>query len=208
MSDQVSIEFPRQDVRALWAQIDRAQKELGKGLGQAIRFAAFSVAQSLGVRTRVAPKYRRYSEIKEGRGVAKGKGGKKYKITSWKKGSKNTFNVRAASVKELKQKRQVIIANAGLAKSAWYWGIKQIGGGKNISMKGVNPKAKQRGERNMETTSRLRGDDPFVKIVNSLPYAASALRGGMAAVNGVMGKAARYMEHVISGKIEEKLGAK
>lgn len=204
----VSIKWPRQDVRALWAQIDRAQKELGKGLGPAIRFAGWSVARALGVKTNIAPKYRPYKVIQEGRGVAKRKGGKKYEVTSWKKGHAKTFNIRAASVSELKKKGQVRIGNAGLAKSAWMWGIKKIGGGKNISMKGVTPGAKRFGERNMETTSRLRGDDPFVKIVNSLPYATNALHGGMSAVNGAMGKAARYMEHVIDDKIKTKMGAK
>ena len=204
----VSIEFPRQDVRAMWAQIDRAQKELGQDLGQAIRFAAWSVARSLGVITKVASKYRPYKVIKEGRGAAKGKGGKKYEVTSWKKGREKTFNVRAASVSELKKMGQVRIGNAGLAKSAWMWGIKKLGSGSGIGMKGVTPGAKQRGQQNMDVTQRLRGDDPFVKIVNSLPYAASALQGGMGAVNGVMSKAARSMEKIIDDKIKKKLGAK
>lgn len=208
MSDQVSIEWPKQDVRALWAQIDRAQKELGKDLGQAIRFAAWSVAQSLGVVTKVAPKYRDYRVIKEDRGVAKGKGGKKYEVTSWKKGHAKTFNVRASSVSELKKTGKVRIGNAGLAKSAWMWGIKKLGSGGGVSMKGVTPGAKQRGQRNMDVTQRLRGDDPFVKIVNSLPYAASALHGGMGAVNDVMGKAARSMGKIIEANIAKKLGAK
>lgn len=208
MSDQVSIEWPRHDVRALWTQIERAQKELGKDLGQAIRFAAWNLARSLGVVTKVAPKFRPYRVLKEGRGVAKGKGGKKYEVTSWKSGRSKTFNVRAASVAELKKMRQVRIGNAGLAKSAWMWGIKKLGSGSGISMKGVTPGAKRRGQQNMDVTQRIRGDDPFVKIVNSLPYAESALQGGMSAVTGAMGKAARSMEKIIDGDIQKKLGAK
>ena len=208
MSDAVSIEWPKRDVRALWTQIDRAQKELGKNLGQAIRFAAWSVARSLGVVTKVAPKFRSYEVVKEGRGVAKGKGGKKYQVISWKKGSAKTFNVRAASVSELKKMAQVRIWNAGLAKSAWMWGIKKLGSGSGISMKGVTAGAKKRGSGNMDVTQRLRGDDPFVKIVNSLPYAASALQGGTGAVNGAMGSAARSMEKIIDANIAKKLGAK
>jgi hypothetical protein len=208
MSDAVSIEWPKQDVRALWAQIDRAQKELGKGLGPAIRFAAWSVARSLGVLTKVAPKYRPYKVIKEGRGVAKGKGGKKYEVTSWKKGHAKTFNIRAASVSELKKKGQVRIGNAGLAKSAWMRGVKKLGSGSGIGMKGVTPGAKRRAAGNMDVTQRLRGDDPFVKIINSLPYAASALKGGMSAVNGAMGSAARSMEKIVDANITKKLGAK
>ena len=208
MSDQVSIVWPKQDVRALFAQMDRAQKELGKNLGQALRFAAWSVARALGVKTDVAAKYRPYKVIKEGRGIAKRKGGKKYEVTSYKKGRKNTFNVRAASVSALKKTGQVRIGNAGLAKSSWMWGIKKLGSGGGVSMKGVASRVKQRGGQNMDVTQRLRGDNPFIKIVNSLPYAGDALRGGTGAVNNAMSKAARSMEKVIDANIAKKLGAK
>jgi len=204
----VSIVFPKRDTRALFAQMDRAQKELGKGLGQTIRFAAWSVARSLGVGTDVAPKYRPYKVVAEGRGVAKRRGGKKYEVTSLKKGHKKTFNVRAESVSELKKKGQVKIGNAGLAKASWMWGIKKLGSGSGVSMKGIASRVKQRGSQNMDVTQRLRGDDPMIKIVNSLPYAGDALRGGMGAVNTAMGKAARSMEKIIDANIAKKLGAK
>jgi len=208
MSNQASMVWPKQDVRALFAQMDRAQKELGKNLGQTLRFAAWSVARSLGVVTNVAPKYRPYEVVKEGRGMAKRKGGKKYEVTSLKKGRKNTFNVRAASVSALKKMGQVRIGNAGLAKSSWMWGIKKLGSGGGVSMKGIASKVKQRGSQNMDVTQRLRGDNPFVKIVNSLPYAANALRGGMGSVNNAMGKAAKSMEKIIDANIAKKMGAK
>ena len=204
----VSIEFPKRDVRALFAQMVRAQKELGKNVGQALRFAAWSVARSLGVVTDVAPKYRQYKVIQEGRGIAKRRGGKKYEVTSWKKGHKKTFYVRATSVSELKKKGQVRIGNAGLAKSSWMWGIKKLGSGGGVSMKGIAQKVKQRGGQNMDVTQRLRGDDPMVKIVNSLPYAGDALRGGMGAVNTAMNKAVRSMEKIIDANIAKKMGAK
>jgi len=204
----VSIEFPRRDVRALFAQLDRAQKELGKNVGQALRFAAWSVARSLGAVTDVAPKYRHYKVVAEGRGVAKRRGGKKYEVTSWKKGHAKTFNIRAASVAQLKRTPQVRIGNAGLAKSSWMWGIKKLGSGGGVSMKGVTPGARKRGSQNMDVTQRLRGDDPMVKIVNSLSYAGDALRGGMGDVNNAMGKAVRSMEKIIDANIAKKLGAK
>jgi len=208
MSDQVSIEWPKQDVRALWAQIDRAQKELGRDLGQAIRFAAWSVARSLGVVTKVAPKYRDYKVVKEGRKVAKRAGSKLYEVTSWKKGREHTFNVRAASVAELKTKPQVKISNAGRAKSAWMWGIKKLGSGGGVSMKGVTSKGFKVAQNSMDVEQKLTGDNPYVKIINSLPYAVSALKGGMGSVNDAMGKAARSMARIINADIKKKLGAK
>jgi len=208
MSDAVTIEWPQADVDALWRQVARAQKELGRDLGQAVRFAAYKVAQSLGVKTKIAPKYRKYEVIKEPAGVVRLKGGKKYEVTSRKKGVKKQFNLRAASVAELKKMPQVRIGKAGLAKSAWMWGIKKIGGGKNIGMAGATQTAKRLGQRNMAVESRIRGDDPYVKMVNSLPYAESALKGGASMVNSAMGKAARSMEKIIDSNIKKKLGAK
>ena len=208
MSNQTSIVWPKQDVRALFAQMDRAQKELGKNLGQALRFAAWSVARSLGVVTDVSKKYRPYKAIKEARGIAKRKGGKKYEVTSFKKGRKKTFNVRSASVSALKKTGQVRIGNAGLAKSSWMWGIKKLGSGGGVSMKGVSSRVKRRGSQNMDVSQRLRGDDPFIKIVNSLSYAGDALRGGTGTVNNAMAKAARAMVKVIDANIAKKMGAK
>ena len=208
MSDAVSIEWPREDVRALWRQVDRAQKELGKTLGQAVRFAAWSVATSVGARTKVARKVRPYRVIEESRGEARRKGGKKYAITSHKRGRKNVFNRRFASVRELKESPQARIGNAGLAKSSWFWGIKKIGGGRNISQKGITDSAKRSGSRVMDVESRLKGDDPFVKMTNTLSYAIDALRGGMGEVNRSMGSASRSMEKIIDHNIAKKMGAK
>jgi len=53
-----SIEFPRADVDALFRQIDRAQKELGKSMARSVSWAAEYVAHSLAAATKVAPKLR------------------------------------------------------------------------------------------------------------------------------------------------------
>jgi hypothetical protein len=57
-----SIEFPRGDVDALFRQIDRAQKDLGKSMARSVSWAAAYVAHSLAAATRVAPKLRRVVE--------------------------------------------------------------------------------------------------------------------------------------------------
>ena len=207
MSDQVSIEWPKQAARVA-AQIDRAQKELGRDLGQAIRFAAWSVARSLGVMTKVAPKYRDYKVVKEGRGVAKRAGSKLYEVTSWKKSQKHTFNMRAVSVSQLKETPQVKIKNRGRAKSVWMWGIKKLGSGGGVSMSGVTSAGYLAAQQAMDVEQKLSGDNPYVKMVNSLPYAVNALKGGMGSVNDAMGKAARSMARIINADIKKKLGAK
>ena len=208
MSDAVSIEWPKDDVQAMFRQIERAQKELGKTLGQAVRFAAWSVASSIGAKTTVAKKVRPYKVVSEGRGEARRKGGKKYAITSHRRGSKNVFHRRFESVRELKESPQARIGKAGLAKSSWFWGIKKIGGGRNIGQAGMTSTAKRRGSQVMDVESRLRGDDPFVRMTNTLPYAVDALRGGMGEVNSAMGSASRHMEKIIDSNIKKKMGAK
>jgi hypothetical protein len=166
------------------------------------------VARSLGVITKVAPKCREYRVIKEARGVARKAGSKLFEITSWKKGNKRTFQIRAKSVAELKQTPQVIISNAGRAKAAWMWGVKKLGSGKGVSMNGVTSRGYKVAGSNMDVTQKLEGNDPFVKIVNSLPYATNAFKGGSGVVEGAMGKAARSMARIINADIAKKLGAK
>lgn len=208
MPVETTVEFPAADTRALFAQMERNSREFGRTLGSSLRFAGWSVASSLGAATRVAKKYRPYHQRDEARGVASARGKKAYRVTSHKKGGANKFTVYAASVKELKTMPQVRIGRAGLAKSAWFWGIKGIGGGRNISTAGATPGAKSGAGRFMETEKRLTGDDPFIRIVNSLPYARDAMRGGDARIQEAMGKAARQMERIIDANIKKAMAAK
>ena len=209
MSDAVSIDFPKADSDALWAQVDRAQKALGKSLGAAVRFAAWSVATSLGARTRVAEKFRPYKEIKETAKERRVWGGQKlYRVTSHKKGGPIHFVVRSKGVADLKKKPQVQIGQRGLAKMAWFWGISQIGGGRNIGKKGASPLAQKSARDAATVTKRLKGDDPFVRLTNKLPYARNALTGGESALNTAMGSAARHMAKIIDGNIAKKFGVR
>ena len=208
MSDDVSIEFPQADVKRIFAQIQRAQKELGKNIGQAVKFAAWSVAQSLGVKTEVAKKYRPYKQVPEPRGRVIKKGGKKYEVTCFKKGRRNTFMTRAPSVSALKKSPQVRIGNAGLAKAAWMWGIKTLGSSSKLGTKGMTSGARKLGKQHVFVIKRLTGEDPYVKIVNKIRYAGDAMKGGPGEVSSAMGKAARHMERIIDAGIAKKLGAK
>lgn len=205
----VSIEFPREDVRRLFAAMERARRDVGKGLGQSLKFAAWSVSSTLGAATNVAPKYRAYSEAKEPRAAVLARGGKRrFDVTSMKRGAPKTFAVYATSVAALKRTPQVRIGKAGLAKSAWFWGLRKLGSSKGFSMKGATDAARKTGRGVVDVTQRLRGDDPMVKISNRLGYAGAALRGGTSAITSALGKAARHMEHVVSGQIAKKMGAK
>jgi hypothetical protein len=205
MSNAVGIEFPKKDVSELWRQIERAQKELGKDIGQAVRFGAWSVARSLGVVTNVSKKYRPYKAVKQSRGKSNYKGVKKFTVTSWKKGNKNKFTVYAPKVSELKKMPQVRIGKAGLAKSSWMRGIRQIGGGQNISMAGTTKTAKDQGKRVIDVEKNLKSNNPFVKITNKLNYITDAMKGKEGAVTSAMGKASRAMAKIIDEKIKKRM---
>ena len=55
----VSIEFPRMQVDRLFAQMQRAQKELGKPLKESVKWGGILLIESLAKRTRVSKKLRR-----------------------------------------------------------------------------------------------------------------------------------------------------
>jgi len=58
MSIQATIEWPKEDVRAMWAQIERAQKELGKSMLASIQWATRTMLSSIAASTKVSAKLR------------------------------------------------------------------------------------------------------------------------------------------------------
>lgn len=55
----ISIEFPREDLRAFQHQIERMQKELGMTLKKSVQWAGVKLCDSLSASTKVAPKLRK-----------------------------------------------------------------------------------------------------------------------------------------------------
>lgn len=206
----IQLDWPKEDVRAIWRQIERNQKELGRSLGSSVKLAAWHLTRSLGTSTRVAPKYRPYKEIKETAKEKRAKGGgKKYEITTCKGGRKKTFNIRSSKgVRELKQLPQVRIGNAGLAKSSWRFAISQFGSRRGVSKKGFARGIEGYAQKHTDITKRLKGDDPYVKISNRVNYIRDAMTGGENAVNTAMARAARGMMKHIDNKVKEKMGVK
>ena len=194
MIDSMTIQFSRADMAALQHQMRRAESLLGKSTPQAVKFAAWSVAKSLGASTRVSKPYRPYKAVETSR-----KGTKKFSVTSYKRGGKNTFDVYAPSVAALKKMPQVRIGNKGLAKGSWMWGIRALGSVSG-SEKGISKGAKRYAARWMDVAKQLRGSNPSVTITNKLGYVIDALRGGPQAVSTAMARGARQMAHIIDVK--------
>ena len=206
----VQIDWPEDDVRALWKQIERNRKEFGRSLGKSVKLAAWHLVRSMGADTRVAPKYRPYKEIKETKKQRDAKGGgKKYEITTWKGGQKKTFNIRSKKgVKELKQMPQVRIGNRGLAKASWRFAVSQFGAKGGVSKKGITRGAERYAKRHMDVKKKLNRDDAYVKITNRVDYIIEAMHGKKHAVDSAMARAARGMSHHIDEQIKKKMGVK
>lgn len=206
----VSIDFPKADVRALFAQMDRAQREFGMGLPRVTKWGAWQVAQSLGAATqtpeRDVVKSSKRRTVEAVKGSASAKGNKQFQVVSHRKGVRNTFSVWAKSKREANQLPQAKIGNWGLAKASWMWGVKKLGSGAKFGF--ATPGARSNAARNVEITMSMRRDDPWVRIVNRLPYIIEAMRGREMAISAAMGKASRAMAHTIDGKLKKQMGAK
>ena len=197
MIDNMTIAFAPGDIRDLQRQMRRAESVLGKDTGQAVKFAAWAVARSLGASTRVAKQYRPYKAEATTR-----KKVKKFVVTSHRRGGANTFPVYAPSVAALKKMPQVRIGNKGLAKGSWMWGIRALGSVAG-SGAGVGKSAKRYAQRWIDVGKQLRGNNPTVTIHNRLSYILNALRGGPQDVTTAMARGARQMEKIIDAKAKK-----
>lgn len=201
MADAFTIEFPRADVAALQHEMRRAEKLLGKSCGQSVRFGAWTAAQSLGTSTKVSDKYRPFAEKETTRS-----GVKKFEVVSHKSGGKRPFDWYARGVRDVKN-GPARIANRGLAKGSWMWGIRALGSGAGAGG-GVSAVAKRRSRNKTVVIKSLTGSNPYVRIANKLGYIMDALRGGPQDVSTAMGRAARQMAIIINAGVSKTVFGK
>ncbi len=187
MSDAITFEASKRDLRSLWSGMERARKSMGEM--ESLRFGAWAVASGCAAATKVAPKFRKYQS------VSRRKGSQLFKVTSIRRGT--DFHVRAPSVAALKQDNRVIVHNRGLAQSAWYWaGHKTRAGRARINVKVMARQAARFG------TVTIGGSrfQPWIEIHNSLSYAAPAIKGAESGVRGVVDRAGRRMHRLMNAK--------
>ena len=198
----------RQSMNALSGQIDRAVKTLGKTLPEAVQFGAWAVASTLATSTRVAPKLRKIEAASQGVSFADGKavrGNVAFRVTSDKGGSSKEFTVYAPNKAAAKKLPQVRIALHGLAKASWGWAQRKLGSGTG-AFGGVSIKGRQRAANAQVVEKGLQHVNPYIQITNRLGYITEAMQGGENAIDTVMERAARRMQHVINGKVAKAFG--
>lgn len=199
--------FPARDVKALFTQMNRASRELNIPIGKAVRMAGNMIARTMGTSTRlptrdVKAKKRVVTEV---RGPKTAGGNKKFKVISWAGGSKRTFFVFAKNKREANKRRSVQIRKYGLAKATWVRLASRIG--RAGASAGATASAKKAAARAGRVNFRFKGDDPFVALINELPYAETALQGGANDVITAMARAARGLSKSIDEQLKRKMGA-
>lgn len=206
MSEAMQIEFPHADMHAMFAQIDRAQRELGRSLGQSLRWAGWHLGKTLGASTRVAKKkrpavrvqwQRKDGHIGSGYGLeVYGGDGKPRNVVAYVQGSKGERPAQSKS--EALASKLAVIQMRGLAKASWLWGVKRMGS-TNINFAAVA--AREEAKRVAGSEMHLTGDNPYIVIRNRLSYITAALEGGPKAVDTALGRAARMMSQNIDSKV-------
>ncbi len=207
MNADVSLSFAEGDVDRLIGQMDRAMRELGITLKQAMTQAANRVALSLGKSTAVAPKYREFRDTGRVSGNRKyGATGyyfnHEYEVTSLKGGTRKTFSLWAKNKSEAKRDKRVLIGKRGLAKMAWRRAAQDIGADAGIGSGGASESAQSSAQRHASGYADYSLLDPFFRMTSELDYASKALIGETAGT--VVSRAADAMAHIIENRLAKK----
>ena len=232
----VSIEFPKMQADRLFAQMQRAQKELGKGLKESVKWGGILLMESLAKRTRVSKKLRPIVKNPDAR---KHKGDKRFApfgVWRYDKSGKKVFRpiyrtgeygrVRFLDKKTFEVK-YINTLTGTVHRASRYDQTPELSiktdKRRKIGRSGFAKKTWQWAKQNMRTggmanimrvpniaSIRWSGgvDNPTVKIVNSISYMRRAMRPMQAMFNAAVEAAASKMANRINDKLAKKLGAK
>jgi hypothetical protein len=195
--EAISAQLDAGDVAELQRQMRRAIVQLGKDSGEALRWAAWSLAKTLGTSTRIAPKHRKVRKV----GDSLDRKSELFEVESFRSGTARTSKMWASSRTEALNSTRARIGNRGLAKSAWSWGIKALGSG-GAFPSGTSSRMVRLAQSNLRTEKQLTGEDMHVTLDNRLRYAGLAFKSsGQQTVSSAMSRAARMMQRTINAKI-------
>lgn len=216
--DGVFVDFKQSDINNLFNAMERGRKELGWSLPYAVKRASWNVVEKLQTSVKIAPKKREFEadekdkeRVREQRNYerrmrARGVEPEAAKAQLWiaksKRGNKLYF--RAKGKAEANKHPFVVIGNRGLAKASFAWGMGALGkrGGKGDTTK----RAQKNARRNVEVSSNLKSNDPWVEIHNRLDYIMDAFKtSGSHAVDSAMRRAASGLTKEIEKRIERSL---
>ena len=230
----VSIEFPKRDVRALFAQMQRARKELGKDLKQSVKWGGILLMQSLAAQTKVSKKLRPIVKNPDKRYKTDARRAP-FGVMRWDKHGKKVFRpvyrtgefgrVRFLDKKTFEVK-YINTLTGTVHRASRYDQTPDLSiktdKRRKIGRRGFAKKTWKWATKSMAggtaNIMRVMGiadirwsggtDNPTVTIINRINYMDKALKGGLMAVNTAMGNAARKMANRIDDRVAKKMGAK
>ena len=211
-----SIEFPSADVDALFRQMDRQSRLLGRDLVHSLNAAAMYVGRSLGASTKVSKKTRQVKALplkiaKGQRSTVNGQPVVPWGVTGWF-GRPRTYQtkiLRTSKGEAYVKERIGMIRRRGLAKKTMASMAKKVGGIGAAGMSHMSFGAQELSRiASQHGTSQRGGGEqaPWIRMENTLNYATDALKGGEMAIETAMGRAARAMEHSIDKQLRRKFG--
>jgi len=235
MSDApVSIELKKADVSRLFAQMQRAQKELGKDLKQTVKWGGILLMQSLAAQTKVSKKLRPIVKNPDKRYKTDARRAP-FGVMRWDKHGKKVFRpiyrtgefgrVRFLDKKTFEVKYiNTLTGTVHRAEKFDQTPDLSIKTDKrrNIGRRGFARRTWQWAVKNMSggtaNIMRVMGiadirwsggtSNPTVTIINRINYMDKALKGGLMAVNRSIENAARKMANRIDDQLTKKMGAK
>ena len=214
MPINADIEFPQADVDAMFAQMRRAQKELGKSSKESLKWAGSLLITSLAASTKSTPKSKKRELIDNPHpmaqtdhrrakiGVMKWLKNKQVFVPIYRVGEygggriwgEDRIMSKSDSRAIMHKKRE--IPRKGFAKRSWYMLRKVFGRGGEIYIDGV-PRIGSIRWTGGET-------DPTVKILNKVKYMDKALKGGKSAIDTAMGRASQNLLGRINRLVEKQ----
>jgi len=235
MSDApVSIEIKKADVSRLFAQMQRAQKHLGKDLKESVKWGGILLMQSLAAQTKVSKKLRPIVKNPDKRYKTDARRAP-FGVMRWDKHGKKVFRpiyrtgefgrVRFLDKKTFEVK-YINTLTGTVHRASRYDQTPDLSiktdKRRKIGRRGFAKKTWQWATRSMgggtANLMRVMGiadirwsggtSNPTVTIINRINYMDKALKGGLMAVNRSIENAARKMANRIDDRIAKKLGAK
>lgn len=190
MSNEVTAHIDVGDLSRLRAQLERAERELGKSASDALKWAMGTLLASVKASTLQAPKKRKVIANPDPRAQTD-KRVAKYVAVAWRGGAETLIPMKERDGKARNIKR------SGLARAAWSWGLKAIGQ-PGSSTGSTDQRTTQIAKNNMTVEKHLTGGpEMFIAAANRLDYAMLAMKGGEMAVTTAADRAAKSLEYKI-----------
>jgi hypothetical protein len=216
MPVSVQIQFPKADAEKLIRAMDRAKRELGISTGEGVRLASQYLVRSVAASTAVAPKRRpvEVAIVERLRILKSGKESKrpeKRKVWGVRKYIGNAVMWKPLTKPWPKNKSEANkhpgtqIGMRGLAKAAWWWAAKGVGGASGAASE-AGTRARQMAMKYGHHEGSFFGLNPYAKMSNTVNYASAALKNGPRDVSVAMAKAASQLNLYVGRKLKEALG--